>query len=142
MIHNALLVSGVQQSASVYTVFFKFFPIIGCYRMLFLVLYSKSLLFICIIHSSSVYLLIMHFKPKGLQRWESYLLPLLLPKRSWSFFSLSQVRIMAFTYVHLNCPDPLSTNRKSDHSTAQLQHKACIPSEGTDVRKKLRPNGI
>ena len=33
--------------------------------MLFLVLYSKSLLFICIMHSS-MYLLSMHFKPKGL----------------------------------------------------------------------------
>ena len=115
----------MQQSDSVYTVFSKLFSIRGCYRIFFLVPYSKSLLFICIIHSS-VYLLITHFKPKGLQRWESYLRPLRLPKRSRIFFFPSQVWIMGTLRIHL-CPPqlPRPTLHQSEvrpqHSSASAQ---------------------
>ena len=52
-IYNVVLVSGVQQ----YIYIFRFVSIIGYYKILFPVLYSRSLLFIYFIYSS-VYLLI------------------------------------------------------------------------------------
>ena len=54
-IYNVVLVSGVQQY--IYIFFFRFVSITGYYKILFPVLYSRSLLFIYFIYSS-VYLLI------------------------------------------------------------------------------------